>query len=100
MIPGSTTKLSESSIPFAATIYPKTDIVLVTGAGTINNIIPAFGGGQFSGLLILVPLTSGLILGVAGGPGGILVGITCAQNRPVFLVYSKAAGKWLINSGV
>ena len=97
MIPGTTTKLTESKVVAADTIDAKTDIVVVSaGAATINTIRPNFGGGQFSGLLILIPQTA-VILGTTGN---ILVGITCAVNRPVWLVYVKSAGRWLINSGV
>lgn len=96
MIPGTTTKLSESTVAFNATIEAKSDIVNVIGAGTIATIRPSFGGGQ-SGQIILIPQTAALILGTTGN---ILVGITTAVNRPVWLVYSKSLGKWLINSGV
>ena len=95
MIPGTTSKLSESTVESAASISAKTDIVLVTGTTTINTIIPNFGGG-FSGFLVLVP-TAGVALGTSGN---ILVGITAAVNRAVFLVYVKSLGKWVINSGV
>jgi len=100
MIPGATSKMTETTVPFTATIVAKSDILVVTSAGTITNILPQFGGGQFSGQLILVPTIAGVILGVGTGPGSILVGITCAVNRPVWLVYVKSLGKWLINSGV
>jgi hypothetical protein len=96
MIPGSTTKLSETTALFNAVLDVKSDILLVNGAGTITTLRPYFGGGQ-SGQLILVPVTAGVILGTTGN---ILVGITCAINRPVWLVYCKSLGKWLINSGV
>jgi hypothetical protein len=97
MIPGATSKMTETTVPFTATIVAKSDILIVTGAGTIATILPQFGGGQFSGQLILVPTIAGVILGTTGN---ILVGITCVINRPVWLVYVKSLGKWLINSGV
>lgn len=96
MIPGSTSKLSESTVASAASISAKTDVVLVTGNTGINTIIPNFGGG-FGGFLVLVPVSGAVILGTTGN---ILVGITAAQNRAVFLVYSKSLRKWIINSGV
>ena len=95
MIPGTVSKLSETTVAFNAIIDVKSDIVNVVGAGTINTLRP-YGGGQAS-QLILIPQTAALILGTAGN---ILVGITTAINRPVWLVYSKSLGKWLINSGV
>ena len=97
MFPGSTTKLTESKLASAATIRPKTDIVLVTGAVAVNTIVPSFGGGVASGMLILVPVDGAVTLGTTGN---ILVGIAAAQNRPVWLTYIKSLGKWAINSGV
>lgn len=97
MIPGLTSKMSEATIASAATITAKTDIVKVTGSTTINTINPSFGGGQFSGLLVLIPTDGAVTLGTSGN---ILVGIAAAQNRAVFLVYVKSLAKWIINSGV
>jgi hypothetical protein len=96
MIPGTTSKLSESTVASAATIDAKTDIVIVTGTTQINTINPYFGGG-FSGFLVLIPNAGSVILGTSGN---ILIGITAVINRAVFLVYCKSSGKWYINSGV
>lgn len=97
MIPGTTSKLSEETMASAATITAKTDIVIVTGTTQINTINPRFGGG-FSGFLVLIPTNAaGVTLGTSGN---ILVGIAAAQNRAVFMVYSKSLAKWVINSGV
>ena len=96
MIPGTTSKLSESTLASAASISPKTDIVLVTGSTQINTIIPSFGGG-FSGFVILIPTAGAVTLGTSGN---INVGIAMAQNRAVWLVYVRSLGKWIINSGV
>jgi len=97
MIPGTTSKLSESTVASAGTISAKTDIVLVTGTTAINTILPNYGGG-FGGFLVLVPTNAaGVTLGTSGN---ILVGIAAAQNRSVFLVYVKSLAKWVINSGV
>jgi len=98
MIPGLTSKMSESTVASAAQIDAKTDIVLVTGTTAVNTIRPYFGGGQFSGLLVLIPTNAaGVTLGTSGN---ILVGVAAAQNRAVFLVYVKSLAKWVINSGV
>ena len=94
MIPGVTTKLTESKLASAATINVKTDIVVLTGTATIQNIIPNFGGGVSSGLLILVPQGAAVL----GTTGNILVGTTCIVNRPLLLVYVKSLNKWLIHS--
>jgi hypothetical protein len=96
MIPGTTSKLSESTVASAASISAKTDIVKVTGSTTINTIIPNFGGG-FSGLLILIPVDGAITLGTSGN---INVGLAAVINRAVWMVFVRSLGKWIINSGV
>jgi hypothetical protein len=96
MIPGTTSKMSESTVASAATIDAKSDIVKVTGSTTINTINPKFGGG-FSGICVLIPTDGAVTLGTSGN---ILVGIAMAQNRSVWLVYVRSLAKWVINSGV
>lgn len=96
MIPGTTSKLSESTVASAASIVAKTDVVKVTGTTQINTIQPNFMGG-FSGFLILIPVDGAVTLGTSGN---INVGIACVQNRAVFMCYLKSTGKWYINSGV
>jgi hypothetical protein len=95
MIPGSVSKLSETTVASAATITAKGDIVNVTGSVQINTIIPGLGT-AVSQFLVLNSI-SGVTLGTSGN---IAVGLAVVANRPVFLVWSKAAQKWLINSGV
>lgn len=90
MIPGFTTKLSESVVASAASISPKTDLVRVSGTTNIETITPNFGGG-FSGILFVVP-TDGVVNTVT--TGNILVAVAMAQNRVTVLVYSKVANKW------
>jgi hypothetical protein len=97
MIPGTTSKLSESTVASAATIHAKTDVVLVTGTTAVNTIVPNFGGG-FGGFLVLIPVTAGGV--TLGTSGNINVGIAAAINRAVFMVYVKSLAKWVINSGV
>jgi hypothetical protein len=96
MIPGSVSKLTESTVASAATITAKTDIVLVTGAVAVNNIIPGLGTAQ-SQFLVLIPVSGALTLGTSGN---ILVGLAAVVNRAVFLVFVRSLGKWVINSGV
>jgi hypothetical protein len=96
MFPGFTSKLSESILASATSITVKSDIVRVTGNTQIDTIIGNFGGG-FSGFLVLIPTDGAVTLGAGGN---INVGIAMGQNRAVFLVYSKLAAKWFINSGV
>ena len=96
MIPGTTSKLTESTLASAATISPKTDVVLVTGSTQINTIVPSFGGG-FGGFVVLIPTAGSIILGTSGN---INIGITAVINRAVWLTYVRSLGKWIINSGV
>ena len=89
MIPGTTSKISEQTLASAATIYPKTDMVELTGSTAIATIIPAYEG--FSGILILVPTdgTLGLLT-----TGNIAIAVTMAQNRATVLTYSKKNAVW------
>lgn len=96
MIPGSVSKVSETTIASAASIRATADVVKVTGTTGINTIIPGLGPGQ-SQFLILIPVDGSVVLGTSGN---ILIGATVVINRAVFMVYSRAAAKWYINSGV
>jgi len=95
MIPGIQTKLSDSVVPTADSIVVLTDIVRVTGSTTINTIQSPLMGSPM--LLILIPVDGAVTLGTTGN---IAVGIAMAQNRAVWLVWSKTTAKWYINSGV
>lgn len=95
MIPGTTSKLSESTVASAATITAKTDIVKVSGTVAVNTILPNFGGG-FGGILFLIPTDpAGVTLGTTGN---ILVGGAQVQNRAVTLIFVRSLGKWIIGS--
>lgn len=96
MIPGTTSKVTETTVASADVINAKSDVVLVTGTTAVNTINPNFGGG-FGGFMILIPTTGSVVLGTSGN---ILVGITAVINRAVFMVYVRSLGKWVINSGV
>lgn len=93
MFPGSSTKLSESTLASATSIAPKTDLVNLTGATQIETIVPPLSGGRNAGILFVVPKSGALVFGTAGN---ILVGATVAQNRVCTLVYSEANDKWSI----
>lgn len=98
MIPGIVSKLTEKivSIPAAtATIRSEADIMRTVGAGPLNTIVPGVST-DHSQFCILITDTA-VVLGTSGN---ILVGLTTAINRPVFMVFSKSLGKWLLNSGV
>jgi len=92
MIPGTTTKLSETTVASAAAINAKSDIVKITGSTQINTIQPNFMGG-FSGIVFLVPVDGAITLGTSGN---ILVGFPLVQNRATMLVYVKSLAKWII----
>lgn len=95
MIPGVQSKLSESVVASATTINVSTDMVRITGSTTIQTILsPLMGSGM---MVVLMPVDGAVTLGTSGN---ILVGIAMAQNRAVWLVWNKTAGKWYINSGV
>lgn len=90
MFPGTTTKLSEGLLASATTIFPKTDVVRLTGTTAIATIRPAFGGG-FSGLLILIPTGGAVATTTAGNIAAV---VTMTDLRPCLFVWSKAAAKW------
>ena len=89
MFPGTTSKLSESAVTAAATINPKTDMIRVSGATAIVNIVPNFGGG-FSGILFVVPLA----VFTWTAAGNISIAGTSVINKMIVFVYSKVTGKW------
>jgi len=94
MIPGLQSKISESVVASADTIFAKTDFVRITGAVAINTILSPLMG---SGLMInIVAVDGGAI--VLGTTGNILVGLTMAQNRPYTMFWSKTVGKWYIGA--
>lgn len=89
MIPGLTSKISEDTLASAATIYPKTDLVNLTGSTAVATIVPPYTG--FSGILILTPKdgTLGLLT-----TGNIAIAVTMALNRATVLIYSKKNAVW------
>lgn len=97
MIPGIVSKLSKSTVASAASITVKTDVVRITGSTQINTILSPLQNNPDDTMVILIPVDGSVILGTSGN---ILVGITMAQNRAVWLVWDEVAGKWYINSGV
>jgi hypothetical protein len=96
MIPGTVSKMSETTVASAASIRATADVLKITGSTQINTIQPGLGPGQ-SQFLVLVPIDGSIILGTSGN---ILVGITAVVSRSVFLVFVRSMNKWIINSGV
>lgn len=95
MIPGLQSKLSESIVASADTMFVKTDVISVTGSTAINTILSPLMSSSM--MVILIPVDGAVVLGTTGN---ILVGITMAVNRATWLVWNKRVGKWYINSGV
>lgn len=93
MFPGTTTKLSEKNIPFAATIDADADVLFITGNGALVNIRPRTGGfGQF---LVLVPVASTITVSAAGNIGLNGAVQNLANNQANCFYYSKLHGKWV-----
>lgn len=97
MIPGQQSKLTSSVVASASSIVAKTDIVKVSGSTQVNTILSPLMLDVGGLILGLIPTDGSLVLGTSGN---ILVGITAAQNRIVWLAYDAVVGKWYINSGV
>lgn len=96
MIPGSVSRLSETTVASATSIQARSDVVYLTGTTQVDTILPAFGE-DVAQLCILVPTDGSVILGTTGN---IAVGITAVINRAVYLVWSKELQTWIISSGV
>jgi len=97
MIPGLTTRLSESNISLATTINPVTDVARVTSTATttqVATIVPAFEG--FAGILFLQNKSGASItLTTAGNIAG-TGSITVLNQRMAVLVFSAVEGKWSV----
>jgi hypothetical protein len=90
MIPGLTTRLSESSLVTATTITPKSDLVFVSGTTNVATIIPPFEG--FSGLLFLVATDAAGFATVT--TGNIALAVSLTTNKVTAFVYSKKNAMW------
>ena len=97
MIPGSVSKLSETTVASATTITAKSDIVIVTGTTAIATIVPAIGTNFCSFLVLIATNAAGVVVGTGGN---VLVGTTLVQNRAYTLVYVKSLAKWVIQGVV
>lgn len=98
MFPGLTTKLSESVLSLATTIYPKTDLIHIddtTSTTVLATITPAFGGG-FSGVHILVNRSGANFTTVT--TGNIATAVTVGANVAVVVVYSKLTDKFYMGA--
>jgi hypothetical protein len=91
MIPGITTKISESTLVTATTITPLTDLVIVTGTTNVATIVPPPNwGGVSAGVMILVS-TSGFSTVTTGN---IALAVTLAAGKTCLFVYSQTQSTW------
>lgn len=90
MIPGLTSKISESSLVAAATITPQTDLVFVAGTTAIATIVPPYSG--FSGILIVVPTDAAGVATLT--TGNISVAVALTTGLATVFVYSKENALW------
>jgi hypothetical protein len=97
MIPGLTTKLSETNVAAAASIFAKSDIVRVTDTTSttvLTTIVPGAAG--FSQVCFLQNKSGASITIVTTGN---VVGsgtFTVLSNRMAVLVFSKLEQKWSV----
>lgn len=97
MIPGTTTKLSESIVAAATTIYPKSDLVHITDTTSttvLSTISPPYSG--FSGIMVLVNRSGANMTTVT--TGNIATAVTIGQNVAIAMVYSKVQSKWYMGA--
>lgn len=92
MIPGAVSKVNESSVLSATTIFVKSDLVRITGSTQIETIMSSLQGSSI--MIFLVPVDGNIVLGTSGN---ILVGATLIQNRLHVLIFSKSVNKWYIH---
>ena len=90
MIPGLTTRISESQLVAATTITPKSDLVFISGTTAIGTIKPPFEG--FSGMLLLVATDPAGVATVTTGNIALVVSLT--TNKVTAFVYSKKNALW------
>ncbi len=99
MIPGAVSRMVEGSahVPSAGVLTLRGgEIFRISTAGTYNIIHPPISR-NVNQSIWFVPTVAGVILGTSGN---IAVGITCAIDRVVNLVWLKSTQKWYIESGV
>lgn len=89
MYPGQISRLIEATRASAATIVADVDLLLLSGATGIETIQPP--GLLNSQMLMIIPITGALVLGVTGN---IAVAQTLIVNKVSVLVYSRSTGKW------
>jgi hypothetical protein len=97
MIPGLTTKLSESNIAAAASVFAKSDIVRVTDTTSttvLTTIVPGAAG--FSQVIFLQNKSGANITLVTTGNVTGAGTFTFANQEMAVLVFSKIEQKWSV----
>jgi len=90
MIPGITTKISEGVIASTTTIFPKSDLIFVSGTTSVATIVPPYAG--FSGILIVVATdVAGFATTTAGNISAV---VSVTTGKATIFVYSKEKNKW------
>lgn len=93
MIPGTVSKLSESSIASTTTITPLTDLILVSGTVNVATITPPpIFGGLSSGILFVVATDAAGFSTVT--TGNIALAVALTTGKATMFVYSASQGKW------
>jgi len=90
-IPGAAGRLLEEIITTAATISPRSDVVILKGTTGISRITPPGTGGVNDGVVTLIPVDGAVGLLATGN---IALAATIPQNKLITLVYSISQGKW------
>lgn len=98
MIPGITTKISESIAALTTTgLNPETDLIRVTDTTSttvLTTVIPHYSGQ--AGILLFVNASGNNITTLT--TGNILTAITIGNNALVVMVYSKLTTKWIVGA--
>lgn len=89
MIPGLTTRISETVVASTTSITQKSDLIRLTGNTAVATIVPSFEG--FNGICILTPIDNTVALVTTGN---IAVAVTLPQDRATLMVWSRADQKW------
>ena len=97
MIPGTVSKLTETTVASAASIVAKSDIVRVTGNTQVDTIVPPFGGANNVSIWVIAITAGNLVVSAAGN---VLIGQTLITNRLYIFVWSKTTQKWYIHGVV
>lgn len=94
MIPGTTSKISESYLACTTSMSPKNDLIIVnstTSTTVIATVVPPYAG--FGGVMFLYNDSGGTISFVT--TGNIHVARTVPDEFLVVLCYSNLLDKWL-----